>query len=95
VIPGNARVIQVDIEAEEIGRNRNIELGIVSDCGEFLRQANEAAKNEHLDGHEEWLERLSASTRNSPIKNPTPLTKIQMRSSRPEPPRRREKIHST
>ena len=60
VIPGDARVIQVDIEPEEIGRNRNIELGIVSDCGEFLRQAIEAAKNEKFDPHEEWIERLSA-----------------------------------
>ena len=64
VIPGNARVVQVDIEPEEIGRNRNIELGIVSDCGEFLRQAIEAAKDEHFEGHEEWLERLGA-VRNS------------------------------
>jgi acetolactate synthase-1/2/3 large subunit len=60
VIPGDARVIQVDIEPEEIGRNRKIELGIVSDCGEFLRQACEAAKNERFDPHAEWLERLSA-----------------------------------
>ena len=60
VIPGDARVIQVDIEPEEIGRNRNIELGIVSDCGEFLRQACEAAKGEKFDPHVEWLERLSA-----------------------------------
>ncbi len=60
VIPADARVIQVDIEPEEIGRNRNIELGIVSDCGEFLRQALEAAKEEKFDRHEEWIERLNA-----------------------------------
>jgi acetolactate synthase-1/2/3 large subunit len=60
VIPKDARVIQVDIEPEEIGRNRGIELGIASDCGEFLRQAIEAVKDEKFDRHEEWLERLSA-----------------------------------
>jgi acetolactate synthase I/II/III large subunit len=60
VIPRDARVIQVDIEPEEIGRNRNIELGIASDCGEFLRQAIAAVKDEKFDRHEEWLERLSA-----------------------------------
>jgi acetolactate synthase I/II/III large subunit len=60
VIPADARVIQIDIEPEEIGRNRGIELGVVSDCGEFLRQACDAAKNETFDGHEEWIERLSA-----------------------------------
>ncbi len=60
VIPRDARVIQVDIEGEEIGRNRDIELGVVSDCGEFLRQAIEALKAEKLDPHQEWLERLGA-----------------------------------
>lgn len=60
VIPADARVIQVDIEPEEIGRNRNIELGISSDCGEFLRQAIELAKDEKFDRHQEWIERLSA-----------------------------------
>ena len=60
VIPNDARVIQVDIEPEEIGRNRDIELGIASDCGEFLRQAVEAARNEIFDEHKEWRERLGA-----------------------------------
>ena len=60
VIAPDARVIQVDIEPEEIGRNRNIELGVVSDCGEFLRQANAAAKNVKFDPHQQWLEQLSA-----------------------------------
>ncbi|HUY26732.1 MAG TPA: thiamine pyrophosphate-binding protein [Candidatus Binataceae bacterium] len=60
VIARDARVIQVDIEPEEIGRNRNIELGIVSDCGEFLRQAIAAAKNVKFDPHQQWLEQLSA-----------------------------------
>ncbi len=60
VIPNDARVIQVDIEPEEIGRNRGIELGIVSDCREFLRQAIELAGNAKFDGHAEWLDRLGA-----------------------------------
>ena len=36
-IPPNAKVIQVDIEGAEIGRNRDIDLGIVADCREALR----------------------------------------------------------
>ncbi|MFZ0889935.1 MAG: thiamine pyrophosphate-binding protein [Candidatus Binataceae bacterium] len=60
VIPREARVVQVDIEPEEIGRNRDIELGVVADCREFLRQAIDAAGGEKFDGHEEWLERLGA-----------------------------------
>jgi len=60
VIPPDARVIQVDIEPEEIGRARNIELGIAADCAEFLRQAIDAIGNTKFDAHQEWLERLSA-----------------------------------
>jgi len=59
VIPPDARVIQVDIEPEEIGRNRSIDLGIVSDVSEFLRQANAAIGKEKFDRHEGWIERLS------------------------------------
>jgi thiamine pyrophosphate-dependent acetolactate synthase large subunit-like protein len=60
VIPADARVIQVDIEPEEIGRNRDIELGVVADTREFLRDAIEAAKGAKFDEHKEWIERLSA-----------------------------------
>lgn len=64
VIPADARVVQVDIEPEEIGRNRDIELGIVADCGEFLRDAVEVAKGHKFDDHAEWRERL-AGVRNA------------------------------
>jgi acetolactate synthase-1/2/3 large subunit len=37
IIPPHAKVIQVDIEGEEIGRVRDIEVGIVADCRETLR----------------------------------------------------------
>jgi acetolactate synthase-1/2/3 large subunit len=60
VIPTDARVIQVDIEPEEIGRNRDIELGVVADTREFLRDAIEACKGAKFDQHKEWIERLSA-----------------------------------
>jgi acetolactate synthase I/II/III large subunit len=60
VIPADARVMQVDIEPEEIGRNRDIELGIVADCGEFLRDALDAIKGQKFDEHSEWRERLGA-----------------------------------
>jgi thiamine pyrophosphate-dependent acetolactate synthase large subunit-like protein len=60
VIPADARVIQIDIEPEEIGRNRDIELGIVSDCREFLRQVIDAIDGQKFDPHQEWIERLAA-----------------------------------
>jgi acetolactate synthase-1/2/3 large subunit len=46
LIPTDARVIQVDIEPEEIGRGRAIELGIVADCGEFLRCNRSRARHQ-------------------------------------------------
>ena len=36
VIPANATVVQIDTHAEEIGRLRDIDLGITADCGEML-----------------------------------------------------------
>ena len=60
MIPPDARVIQVDIEPEEIGRGRNIELGVVADCREFLRQAIAAIGSTKFDRHQEWIERLGA-----------------------------------
>jgi acetolactate synthase I/II/III large subunit len=60
IIPTDARVIQVDIEPEEIGRGRSIDLGIVADCGEFLRQAIAAGQRVKFNGHEGWIEQLTA-----------------------------------
>jgi len=60
VIPADARVIQVDIEPEEIGRGRSIELGIVADCGEFLRQGVAEGRAMKFGGHEGWIEQLTA-----------------------------------
>jgi len=35
-----ARIVQVDIEPEEIGRNRSVDLAIMSDIGAFLKECN-------------------------------------------------------
>ncbi|MCK9364095.1 MAG: thiamine pyrophosphate-binding protein [Syntrophales bacterium] len=40
IFPSGAKFIQVDISPEEIGRNRTIELGIVSDLKSFLTEVN-------------------------------------------------------
>ncbi len=60
VIPPDARVIQVDIEPEEIGPQPRNPIGIVSDCREFIRQAVDALEGEKIDPHQEWIERLGA-----------------------------------
>jgi len=59
VIPPEATVVQVDIEGEEIGRNRDVEVGIVADCGVFLGQVLDGARRRRWRIRERWLEALS------------------------------------
>ncbi len=54
MLPKDARLIQVDIEPEEIGRNRDVDLGIHADCGETLRALDAAAKERNWPQHEDW-----------------------------------------
>jgi len=56
LLPAAARLIQVDIEGEEIGRNRDISLGIVADCRETLRALNEAAAGPSWPARDAWTE---------------------------------------
>jgi len=44
----NAKMIQVDIEPEEIGRNRNIDLPVVSDVGALLKECNRLIRTEEM-----------------------------------------------
>jgi acetolactate synthase I/II/III large subunit len=37
MLPSGVRIVQVDVAGEEIGRNRDVHLGIVADCRETLR----------------------------------------------------------
>jgi acetolactate synthase-1/2/3 large subunit len=48
------RLIQVDIEGEEIGRNRDIQLAIVADCRETLRAFNAAAREQRWPDRAAW-----------------------------------------
>ena len=58
-VPAQATVIQVDVEGEEIGRFRDIQLGIVADCREALRALIAAAQGRTFDAHREWLDALA------------------------------------
>jgi acetolactate synthase-1/2/3 large subunit len=48
----------VDILAEEIGRSRDVDLGIVADCRETLRALIRGVKAKPLPRRDEWLARL-------------------------------------
>ncbi|MBW1710321.1 MAG: thiamine pyrophosphate-binding protein [Deltaproteobacteria bacterium] len=53
-----AKVIQVDIDGEEIGRNRKIDVGIVGDVKEVLRGLTEIIYEKPYS-HSGWLETVS------------------------------------
>ena len=56
MLPDGARMIQVDIEGEEIGRNRNVDLGIVADCRETVRAFEEQARGLDWPDRKAWIE---------------------------------------
>ena len=58
----DATVIQVDIDAAQIGRNRAVDVGIVGDPRAVLRQClEELEARDDVHGPDEWLARLHAA----------------------------------
>jgi len=57
IFNAQAKIIQVDIDAAEIGRNRSIDLPVVSDAGAFLEQCNRIVREK--DGGKTLKERFS------------------------------------
>jgi acetolactate synthase-1/2/3 large subunit len=58
VIPPDATLIQVDIEPEEIGRIRDVQIGLVGDVRETLRLLTEEARGRSFRDHERWINAL-------------------------------------
>jgi len=58
IIPAGAKVIQVDIAGEEIGRSRDIDVGIVADCRETLRAFVREASGRTFPSREAWAAQL-------------------------------------
>jgi acetolactate synthase-1/2/3 large subunit len=56
MIPDEARLIQIDIEPEEIGRNRDVSLGIAGDCREALIALDAAAADGEWPERKAWVE---------------------------------------
>jgi acetolactate synthase-1/2/3 large subunit len=58
-----AKIIQVDIEPEEIGRNRSVDLGVVSDIRAFLKAGNRIIREKKMSAtlrrrYAGWVETL-------------------------------------
>jgi len=66
IFPPAAKFIQVDIEPDEIGRNRSIDLGIVSDIQSFLREINGVLDEQKIGGtlqkqYQPWVDTVRAA----------------------------------
>ena len=58
LIPPSAQVIQVDIEGEEIGRNRDIQIGVTADVGATVRALSAAAASRTWPDRSPWVASL-------------------------------------
>ncbi len=68
IFPPSAKFVQVDIAPDEIGRNRTVDLGIVSDVGAFLTELNAVLDEQALGGvlkaqYAPWLETVRKADR--------------------------------
>jgi acetolactate synthase-1/2/3 large subunit len=61
LIPETARLVQVDIAAEEIGRNRRVDLGVAADCRETLHALLDSGWHLFWPEREEWLAHVRAA----------------------------------
>lgn len=60
-IPASAKVVQVDIEPEEIGRARDVDVALVGDVRETLSALMERARGRTFGDHTEWLQTLAGA----------------------------------
>jgi acetolactate synthase-1/2/3 large subunit len=59
----NATVVQIDLDYRTVGKNRDVDLGLVGDCGAILDAVTQAAsgrRDNGAKGREEWLNQLRA-----------------------------------
>ena len=72
-----ARVIHIDIDAAEVGKNRVPEVPIVADVGEALQQLLAASAGEQSLGRTEaWLQRIESWKQHYPLVVPSPEGEI-------------------
>ena len=61
----NAKIIHVDIDTAELGKNVNIDLGIKADVKQFL---NKLSKTLPVKKHKEWVEKIMYWKKTYPLK---------------------------
>ncbi|MBU6353559.1 MAG: biosynthetic-type acetolactate synthase large subunit, partial [Cyanobacteria bacterium REEB498] len=72
-----ARVIHIDIDAAEVGKNRLPDVPVVADVGEALQRLLAASAGEQSQGRTEaWLQRIGTWKQHYPLVVPTPEGEI-------------------
>jgi acetolactate synthase-1/2/3 large subunit len=56
IVPGDAQVIQIDIEAEELGRGGKVDFSVAADCREALNALSLAAANRTWPRRDAWVQ---------------------------------------
>jgi acetolactate synthase-1/2/3 large subunit len=56
IVPANAQVIQVDIEAEELGRGGKVDFGVAADCRETLTALSVAGAARTWPRRDAWVQ---------------------------------------
>jgi acetolactate synthase I/II/III large subunit len=62
-LPDRAKVVQVDLDYRTVGRNRDVELGLVGDCGVILSQIEQASAGRSPERREWFAELLAEESR--------------------------------
>jgi acetolactate synthase-1/2/3 large subunit len=70
IFPASAKFVQVDILPDEIGRNRTVDLGIVSDIKSFLAELNDILEEKAIgatlrERFQPWVETLRSAEKDS------------------------------
>ena len=63
ILPAECKVVQVDLSGAELGRNRNLEIGVVADCRETLAALNEIVAERTWPDWSAWSGAVHATTR--------------------------------
>jgi acetolactate synthase-1/2/3 large subunit len=59
-LPPEAKIVQVDVDAGDIGRLREVDLAVTADCGETLRALLEATRERALPDTRTWAKEFCA-----------------------------------
>ena len=70
IFPASAKFVQVDILPDEIGRNRTVDLGIVSDVKSFLAELNDILEEKAIgatlrEQFQPWVETIRSAEKDS------------------------------